>query len=300
MRTTLDDLLADGRPVILDGAMGTTLFSLGLQHGDSPELWNVEQPEKIRSIHSAYIDAGAQVILTNTFGCNRKRLDLHRLADRAAELNTAAAALARAEADAAPHPVLVAGSIGPTGNILVPYGEMTFDEASDVFEEQATALLAGGVDVFWVETMSDLEEVRAAIEACRRVAPDFPVVATMTFDTHGRTMMGVTPEQALETLSGLDLIAVGGNCGNGPEEIEAVIEKMRAVDPDAVLIAKANAGIPRLERGAAVYDATPEDMAAYALKVRGLGARLIGACCGSTPDHIRAITRALREAASVS
>lgn len=293
MRTTLQHLLDTHTSILLDGAMGTILFHKGLQHGDSPELWNVDEPDIIRSVHRAYIDAGSQVILTNTFGCNRKRLELHKLEARAAEFNGAAAQLTRDEADASFQPILVAGSIGPTGSILTPYGDMEYDEAVDVFAEQAAALHDGGVDVFWIETMSDLGEVKAAVEACRKVAPDVPVVATMTFDTHGRTMMGVKPEQALETLQSLDMVAIGGNCGNGTQEIETVIEKMRAVNPDVVLIAKSNAGIPRLEKGVAVYDATPDTMADYARTVQALGARLIGGCCGSTPDHIRAMALAL-------
>lgn len=293
MRTNLQDLLASGQPVVLDGAMGTMLFRAGLKNGESPELWNVEQAEKVAAVHRAYIEAGSQLILTNTFGCNRERLKLHRLEARAAEFNHAAARLARAVADAAPSPVLVAGSIGPTGSMMAPLGDLTFEAAVALFSEQARALAEGGVDVLWVETMSDLEEVRAAVQACHEAAPDLPVVATMTFDTHGRTMMGVKPEQAVKAITGLAVLAVGGNCGNGPDEIAGVIEKMHAAAPDAVLVAKANAGIPRLVDDVAVYDATPAHMAEYALQVRGLGATLIGGCCGSTPDHIRAMAQAL-------
>lgn len=296
MKTTLQDLLAMGMPIVADGATGTMLFEMGLQHGDSPELWNVEQTENIHKLHRGYIEAGSQIILTNTFGCNRNRLELHDLSDRVAELNTAAANIAREEADAAPNPVLVAGSIGPSGSILVPYGDLEFDDAVDLFAEQAAALAAGGVDVFWIETMSDLEEVRAAVEGCRRAAPDVPITATMTFDTNGRTMFGVKPEQALETVGGFGVAALGANCGNGIGEIETVMEKMGANRGETVLIAKSNAGIPQLINGVAVYDASPDDMAAYAVKVYGLGTTIIGGCCGSTPDHIRAIVRALQQA----
>jgi 5-methyltetrahydrofolate--homocysteine methyltransferase len=257
-------------------------------------LWNVEQSEKIASVHRGYVEAGAQIILTNTFGCNHFRLMLHDLQDRARELNLAAARIAREVADAAPHSVVVAGDIGPTGGILAPLGEMEYADAVSAFEEQARALVEGGVDVLWIETMSALEEVQAAVEACRRVSPDFPLVTTMTFDTHGRTMMGITPERALAELKTHGPVALGGNCGNGPTEIEDVIRKMRTVDPEVVLVAKANAGIPRLQNGRAVYDATPDDMGSYATTVRELGADIIGACCGSTPDHVREIARALR------
>jgi 5-methyltetrahydrofolate--homocysteine methyltransferase len=293
MKTTLQDLLASGETILADGAMGTRLFDLGLEQGASPELWNVEQPEKIRQVHREYIEAGAQIVLTNTFGCNRLRLGLHNLSDRVVELNKAAAQLVRAEADAVPQPVVVAGDIGPTGSVMLPYGDLEFDEAVDVFAEQAGALVEGGVDVLWIETMSDLEEVRAAVEGAHRAAPDFPVVATMTFDTHGHTMMGVSPEKALETLSDFDLLVLGGNCGNGPGEIETVIEKMAAVGPTLPLIAKSNAGIPYLKDGVPTYDATPEVMAAHAVKVRDLGAQIIGGCCGNTPAHIRAMAEAL-------
>ena len=295
MRITLQDLLAAGTPVVADGGMGTMLFAAGLAQGEAPELWNVQRPDDVRQIHRGYIEAGAQIILTNSFGGNRVRLSTHNLGDRAAELNRAAARLARAEADAAARPVVVGGSIGPTGQMLAPMGTLVFEEAVAAFEEQARALVEGGADVLWIETMADLEEVRAALEGVRRAAPAVPVVTTMTFDTRGRTMMGTTPEQALETLSSFDVLAVGANCGNGPDELETAIEKMSAVGSGVTLVAKANAGLPHIEDGRAVYDAAPEAMGAYAVRVRDLGAHIIGACCGSTPDHIRAIARALKQ-----
>lgn len=295
MKTTLKDLLSAGKPVVADGAMGTMLFGLGLEQGHSPELWNVEQPDNIRTVYRGYIEAGSQIILTNSFGGSRIRLDMHGLGDRAAELNEAAAALARVEADAAEQPVIVAGSMGPTGQMLAPYGLLTVEDATAAFEEQARALVAGGADVLWIETMSDLNEVQAAIEGCNRAAPGFPRVVTMTFDTNGHTMMGVTPEQAIEALGDFDVLALGGNCGNGPDELEVVMQKMRAVNPDAVLIAKANAGLPHMVDGNPVYDATPDVMADFALRLRDAGATIIGACCGSTPDHIRAIADILRK-----
>ena len=300
MKTTLQTLLASEGPVIADGGMGTMLQAMGLARGESPESWNVERPDEVRRIHREYIDAGAQIILTNSFGGNRFRLERHGLADRAAELNTAAARLARAEVDAVARPVVVGGSMGPTGQMFVPMGTLEFDQAVEAFAEQARALAAGGVDVFWIETMSDLEEVRAAVEGCRRAAPEMPLVATMTFDTKGRTMMGVKPEQALAAISGWGVLALGGNCGNGPDEIEGVIQKMRAANDRIPLIAKANAGLPRMEDGVAVYDATPDVMAGHAARARDLGARIIGACCGSSPDHIRSMARALAETTSTT
>lgn len=293
MKTTFIELLASGRPIVADGGMGTMLFSAGMPRGQAPERWNVERPEVVRGIHAAYIQAGAQIILTNTFGGSRIRLGVHGLADRAAALNAAAVQLARAEADSAPEAVAVGGSIGPTGAILEPLGELLFDEAVSAFEEQARAL--AGVDVFWIETMSDLEEVRAAVTGCRNASPDTPIVATMTFDSRGRTMMGVRPEQAVAALTELGVIALGANCGNGPSEVESVVEKMRQANPEAVLIAKANAGMPHMQGEIAVYDATPEVMADYARRVLEQGARIVGACCGSTPDHVRSIAGALQE-----
>lgn len=294
MNATLQELIATGEPILTDGGMGTMLLSLGLPRGVAPELWNVERPEEIRRIHREYIEAGAQIILTNSLGGNRQRLSFHGLADRVVELDIAAAGLARAEAEAAEVPVVVAGSMGPTGAIMAPLGDLTFEQAKLAFVEQAGSLVDGGVDVLWIETMSDLEEVRAAVEGCRQVAPDIPIVATMTFDTHGHTVMGVSPQAAAEALSGLNLMALGGNCGNGPDEIEAAIGKMHSVVPDVVLVAKSNAGAPRIEGDHQVYDATPEIMAEHALRVHQLGARIVGACCGSTPEHIRAMGRALQ------
>ncbi len=288
----LESLLASYEYLLADGAMGTTLMAMGLEQGAPPEGWNLSYPERVRAVHRGYIEVGSQIILTNSFGGNRFRLGLHGLQDRVAELNRAAAELARVEADAAPHPVVVAGSMGPSGELLEPLGTLTFEEARDGFAEQAAALTEGGVDVLWIETMSDLQEVRAAVEGARS-ASDLPVVTTMTFDTRGHTMMGVSPVQALEALRELQVLALGANCGTGPDEIEPVIEAMHAADPNVVLVAKPNAGIPELVKGELVYSGTPEVMARYAVRVRGLGARIIGACCGSTPEHLRAMAEAL-------
>ena len=289
----LQQLIASGEPILLDGAMGTMLMDAGLEQGYAPEAWNVEHPERVRAVHRAYIQAGSNVVLTNSFGGTRFRLKLHNFQDRVMEFNRAAAQNARAEADAAGHPVIVAGSMGPTGELLEPMGTMTYEEAKAAFAEQAGALAEGGVDVLWIETMSDLNEVKAAIEGAQSVS-DLPLVATMTFDTHGHTMMGVKPEQAVEFLKAYDLTAIGANCGNGPGEIEAVVTAMRTVAPDIPLIAKSNAGIPHWEGSELRYDGTPEVMAEYAARVRELGANLIGGCCGNTPAHIQAMAEALQ------
>jgi methionine synthase I (cobalamin-dependent) len=283
--TPWEELLRQPGVILADGAMGTTLMELGLQFGDSPELWNVEHTDRVRQVHRGYLEAGARIILTNTFGGNRFRLSLHGLQDRAAELNAAGARIARAEVDASGRRSVVAGDMGPTGGILAPLGDLEPERAVEAFAEQAAALVGGGIDVIWIETMSSLEELRAAFDGARQASPDVPIVTTMTFDTRGRTMMGVRPEDAVAELSGC--------CGNGPDEIIGVIEKMRATAPDVILVAKANAGIPRLQGGRAVYGAGPEEMAAYAAAAMKAGARIIGACCGSTAQHVQAMAAAL-------
>lgn len=287
------NLLDSNTVVVLDGATGTVLMAAGLEAGNPPEPWTVDHPERIRAMHRDYIAAGSQLILTNTFGGNRYRLKLHQLQDRVADLNQAAARLARTEAAAVTNLVVVAGSMGPTGEMIAPLGVTTAEEAQAAFAEQARALVAGGVDMLWIETMSDLTEVQAAIAGVQSVT-DLPVAATMTFDTHGRTMMGVSPAQAIETLSALGVAAVGANCGNGPAEIEAVITAMHATNPAMPLIAKSNAGLPQLDNGQLYYDGTPDVMAAYAQRVQAAGARLIGGCCGTTPTHIAAMRAALQ------
>ncbi|MCX5993769.1 MAG: homocysteine S-methyltransferase family protein [Chloroflexi bacterium] len=286
--------------IIADGAMGTMLQQAGLEPGDLPMLWNVDHPGRVRAVHRAYLEAGARILLTNTFNGNRFRLAIHGLEGRGDELNQTGAQLLRTEiedyvkrAGTGTPQAVVAGDIGPTGEILAPLGKLLFEDAADAFARQAVALIAGGADVIWIETMSDLEEVRAAVEGTRRASADIPVIVTMTFDTHGRTMMGVKPETAATTLGEWRVAAMGGNCGNGPDEMLVAISKMRAAAPGAILVAKPNAGMPELVNGATVYRASPELMAQSALQLRDAGARIIGGCCGTTPDHIAAMARAI-------
>jgi len=289
----LQTLLEASEIILADGAMGTMLFEAGLQFGDPPEVWNIAHPDRVRAVQRGYLQAGAQMLLTNTFGGNRFRLAMHNLDRRVAELNRTGAVTLRAEVEAAGNHALVAGDIGPSGEILAPLGTLEYGDAVAGFAEQAQALISGGVDVIWIETMSALEEMRAAMEGVRQVSPDTPIIATMTFDTRGRTMMGVTPEQAVKAISEWGAAAVGGNCGNGPDEILGVIQKMHAAAPDMVLVAKSNAGLPELVHGKAVYTTGPQAMAGYSAAVKAAGARIIGACCGSTPAHLQAMAEVL-------
>lgn len=291
MRSTIWTLLEDG-PLLSDGAMGTMLQQAGLTDGGAPELWNVDAPEKVRAIYRAYADAGSQIICTNTFGGTEARLRFHNIGARVHELNCAGAALARSVGDETG--ALVAGSMGPSGDLIEPVGELTMDDARTMFAEQSRGLIDGGVDLILIETMSHLNEVQAAIEGIQSVSPDFPIAATMSFDTNLHTMMGVSPRAALEAISGWGVRIVGANCGNGPAEIETVMTQMAQYRPEGIfLMAQSNAGLPQYRDGVIQYDGTPEVMAEYALTVRDLGLDIIGACCGSTPAHIAQMRAAL-------
>ena len=277
--------------LVADGAIGTMLQSMGLPAGTAPELWNVEQPGHIRALHRAYLDAGSQVILTNTFGANWSKLErAGRLGARMQELNYAGVALAREEAAGRAY---VAGDMGPTGELMAPYGTLDYQEAVRIFGGQAQTLAASGADLIWIETMSDLDEARAAIEGVRQ-ATDLPVFCSLSFTRGGRTIMGVTPTQAAEALWPLGLAAIGINCGEGIEIVTPVLTAMRTALPDAVLIAKPNAGLPHLENGETVFDLGPEAFARHVPHFVELSAQVIGACCGSSPAHIAAIAAALR------
>lgn len=280
------DLLLSERDVLLaDGAMGTELFARGLDSGGSPELWNVEHADRVQAVHADFVAAGSDIVLTNSFGGTAFRLKLHELDRRVHELNAAAASNARAVADAADRTVIVAGSMGPTGELLVPMGDMTYEACRDAFADQAKGLAEGGADLLWIETMSHLDEVAAAIEGARSVC-DLPICATLSFDTAGRTMMGVTATGAAIRLAELGVVAAGANCGNNLADTEAALTEMRVADPDAVLISKANAGIPDWHGAELRYSGSPDVMAAHAARQRGSGVRIIGGCCGSSPAHI--------------
>jgi 5-methyltetrahydrofolate--homocysteine methyltransferase len=289
----LQDLLAEGRPLLADGATGTNLFAMGLASGEAPELWNAAHPDRVRSLHQAFVDAGADIILTDSFGGNRRRLALHGLAGRVRELNALAAQNARAVADKAPRRVAVAGSVGPTGDLLAPLGETSEDEAVAIFAEQIEGLKEGGVDVVWIETMSAAEEIRAAARAAAKVG--MPYTVTASFDTAGRTMMGVSPAAFGSLVADIDPkpLAYGANCGVGAADLLVAILAMNSADPGAALIAKANAGVPRWHGAEVHYSGTPELMEVYAGLAVDCGARIVGGCCGNQPAHVAAMRRGL-------
>jgi len=291
-------LLEERDVLLIDGATGTNMFLLGLANGAPGELWSVDAPEKVRSVHQGFVDAGSDIILTNTFGANTFRFALHKLQGRVRELNMAAAGLAREVADKASRKVIVAGSMGPTGDVLEPLGTRTQREAEEAFHEQAEALRDGGADVAWIETMFAENEVEAAVRGVQRAG--LPFVLTMTFDTGGRTMMGTRPFDAMRNTKTLPAqpVAFGANCGVGPAQLlDSILGIALAAQPGDAIVAKSNCGLPVMGDDMRVrYDGTPEVMAAYARLARDAGARLIGGCCGTTAAHVRAMAESLASA----
>jgi 5-methyltetrahydrofolate--homocysteine methyltransferase len=292
-RAMLDAMLAKGRPLLADGAMGTNLFAMGLAEGDSPELWNDINRDKVLALHRGFVEAGADIILTNSFGANRRRLMLHGLESRVRELNRRAAEIARQAADRAGRPVVVAGSVGPTGDLLAPLGPLGEEEAFDIFVAQIEGLEQGGADVAWIETMWAVDEMRAAAKAAGALA--MPYTVTASFDTAGKTMMGVAPEALTALTAGFDPppAAIGANCGVGASDLLLSILAMTKAEPDAIVIAKANAGIPQWHGAHIHYSGTPDLMAEYARLAIDCGAAIVGGCCGATPAHLAAMRRSL-------
>jgi len=289
----LTKLLGEREWLMADGATGTNLFNAGLMSGDAPELWNFDRVDAIEALHDGFIAAGSDIILTNSFGGTRARLKLHDAQDRAFEINRAAAQIARRCADRAGRPVVVAGSVGPTGEILEPVGALTHDAAVALFEEQIRGLMEGGADVAWAETISSEEEIRAAAQAAANVGA--PFCATLSFDTAGRTMMGVTSSGYAGMAGSLAAtpIAFGANCGVGASDLVRSVLGFTEAAPEAIVIAKANAGIPKYVDGVIHYDGTPELMADYARLARDAGARIVGGCCGTKPEHLVAMRAAM-------
>ena len=279
--------------LVADGATGTMLQRAGLPVGAPSELWVLENPQGVRNLHRSYIEAGSQIILTDTFGGTRFKLEKTGLGARATEINTRAAELARAEAGEG---VLVFGDMGPTGLLMDPFGPLSREDAVSAYAEQARALAEGGVDALLIETMSDLNEATAAVEGARQ-ATSLPVLVTMSYDSHGRTMMGVKPARAARELAALGVDVIGANCGRTLSETLAAVEEIRQAAPEAILMAKPNAGLPHMDGSEAVYDVSPEVMAEYAGKFGALGVKILGGCCGSTPAHIQAIAAALHAGA---
>lgn len=278
------------RILVLDGAMGTMLQERGLKPGQSPEELNLTLPEVVAGVHREYRDAGADIIVTNTFGGNREKLSHYGLEDRLREINQAGVTIAR---DAAGDSAYVAASIGPTGKFVEPVGDLTFDAMAAIFREQAEALIDAGADLITLETFLDIKEIRAAVIAIREISATIPIIAMLTFDDMGRSVLGTPPEAAAITLDAVGADIIGSNCGLGVDGIYEILRAMRGVT-GRPLISQANAGLPILRDGKTIFPGTPEEMTAYHDRMLELGVRIIGGCCGTTPEHIRAIRDALK------
>ncbi len=293
MTDRLSAYLASHDWILADGATGTNLFNMGLAAGDAPEFWNIERTSEITALYKGAVDAGSDLFLTNTFGGNVARLKLHDGQDRVHELNRAGAAIGREVADASGRDVIVAGSMGPTGEIFEPLGPLSHAIAVEMFHEQAEGLKDGGADVLWVETISAPEEYRAASEAAGLAG--MPWCGTMSFDTAGRSMMGVTSAAMVDLVERVQTppVAFGANCGVGASDLLRTVLGFSVVGTNRPIIAKGNAGIPKYVDGHIHYDGTPELMADYAALARDCGATIIGGCCGTMPDHLRLMRDAL-------
>jgi 5-methyltetrahydrofolate--homocysteine methyltransferase len=295
MTDALTKLLATRDWILADGATGTTLFNMGLQSGDAPELWNEAHPDRIAELYSGAVAAGSDLFLTNSFGGNAARLKLHGAEKRARALSRISAEIGREVADRCERPVVVAGSVGPTGEIMAPMGSLTHEIAVEIFHEQADGLREGGADVLWLETISAFEEYTAAAEAFALAG--MPWCGTMSFDTAGRTMMGVTSEDMAKMVEKLPNppLAYGANCGVGASDLLRTVLGFAAQGSERPIIAKGNAGIPKYEDGHIHYDGTPDLMAEYAVLARDAGARIIGGCCGTMGGHLARMRAALEE-----
>ena len=292
----LRELVEEKGYLLADGATGTNLFSMGLESGHAPELWNLEQPDKVLSNHKDFITAGSDIILTNTFGANRCRLALHKAENAVAELNYEGAAIAKKAVKKVSRNVLVAGSVGPTGELMEPYGTLNVDTAISVFSEQVAALKEGGADIVWIETMSATLEMKCAIEAA--LAKQLPIICTYSLDTHGKTMMGCEPKDLVDLIEKNypQVAGYGANCGTGMSELIGSIMCFvgERTDSSRVIVAKSNCGIPKYTDGQITYTGSPNKMAQYACIARNIGAEIIGGCCGTKPEHIQAMDAALQ------
>ena len=293
MTNPIDALIAEKGVLLADGATGTNLFAMGLPAGEAPEILNETAPETIARLHQNFVEAGADIILTNSFGGTRHRLKLHHAQDRVHSINKRAAEIARSVADKAGRKVIVAGSVGPTGELLAPLGALTYEDAVDAFAEQIEGLKAGGAEVAWIETMSAPDEIRAAAEAAIRVG--LPYTYTGSFDTAGRTMMGLLPRDIHAVADGLPEapVGVGANCGVGASDILASLLDMTEAKPEATVIVKGNCGIPEFRGSEIHYSGTPELMADYVRLAVDAGAKIVGGCCGTSFAHLAAMRQAL-------
>jgi len=283
-----------GNTLVGDGAMGTALQDLGLIDGGAPELWNVDQSAKVASVLDGYAAAGANVVTTNTFGGTQGRLEMHDLGDRVFELNKAGSEVARSVADKYEN-VFVFGDVGPSGELMDPMGTLTPESGQALFADQIKGLVAGGCDAILIETMSDLGEVAAAVAAAKEVAPGMPIVATLSFDTNLRTMMGVKPAQAITEIAAMGVRLIGANCGRGTDEMRIIASELADAKPaDVHVFIQSNAGLPQLVGADFVYTGTPAEMGEFALEMKALGINAIGSCCGSTHEHTAAIAGALK------
>ena len=275
--------------VILDGAMGTNLFMKGLTSGECPESWNIDNPKKIFEIHESFVNAGSDIIVTNTFGGNQFRLKLHQLESKVKELNYSGAQIARKSAG---NKVFIAGSIGPSGEILEPLGNLKYELAVKAFGEQSLALAEGGVDMLWLETFSDIKELQAALEGSMQTG--LPIVATMSFDTVGKTMMGVSPNEFVSFMEKQhNVFAYGANCGLGFDELLQTVGEMQ-YSGGKNIVAKSNLGIPVFHNGLIKYNTTEKSLLDYAVKARNMGALFIGGCCGTEAKHIKKVKEILK------
>ncbi|MEQ8255119.1 MAG: betaine--homocysteine S-methyltransferase [Roseovarius confluentis] len=293
MTNALSKMMAERDWILADGATGTNLFNMGLSSGDAPEMWNVEHPDRIEKLYAMAVDAGSDLFLTNSFGGNAARLKLHGAQKRARELSRISAEIGREVADRRDRPVVVAGSVGPTGEIMAPMGSLTHELAVEIFHEQAEGLKEGGADVLWLETISAPEEYKAAAEAFKLA--DMPWCGTMSFDTAGRTMMGLTSADMAVMVEKLDHkpLAFGANCGVGASDLMRTVLGFVAQGTERAIVAKGNAGIPKYVDGHIHYNGTPDLMADYAVLARDAGATIIGGCCGTMPEHLSKMREAL-------
>ena len=295
-KNKIDMLIKMKNYLVADGATGTNFFAMGLESGYPPELWNIEKPENVAKNHKNFIEAGSDIILTNTFGANEFRLKLHDAQDNTYIINYKAAEIAKNVTIESNREIIIAGSVGPSGELFAPFGELTEEAAINGFSEQIRGLVDGGVDILWIETMSAEEELKCAIKAGKKF--NIPMICTYSFDTHGKSMMGLEPKDLVRIAESFypAVVGYGANCGIGASELIGTmicLEKERK-NKSMYLVAKANCGIPEFVDGEIKYTGTPKLMAKYADLAKTIGINIIGGCCGTKAEHINAMSQALK------